>query len=66
MAGEFLAERLGQGDDAGLRRRIGGGIGIAFLAGDGGDIDGTRLRQMDLHCLFLAQQPTVGVPNIRN
>lgn len=39
VAGQLLAQRLGQRDDAGLRRRIGAGIGVALLAGDGGGID---------------------------
>ena len=38
VPGEFLAERLGQGDDAGLRRAVGRGVGIAFLAGNRGDV----------------------------
>ena len=36
---ELLAERLGQRDHAGLRRRIGRRVRIAFLAGDRGDVD---------------------------
>ena len=36
---EFLAERFGQRDQAGLRGRIVRGVGIAFLAGDRGDVD---------------------------
>ena len=36
---ELLAERLGQPDDGGLRRRVGRRVRIAFLAGDRGDVD---------------------------
>jgi hypothetical protein len=39
VAGEFLAERLGERDDAGLGGRIGRGVGVALLAGDRGDVD---------------------------
>jgi hypothetical protein len=39
VAGQFLAERLGQRDDAGLGGRIGGRVRVAFLAGDRGDVD---------------------------
>ena len=36
---EFLAERFRQRDQAGLRGRIMRGVGVAFLAGDRGDVD---------------------------
>ena len=36
---EFLAERFCQRDQAGLRGRVMRGVGVAFLAGDGGDVD---------------------------
>ena len=36
---QFLAERFRQRDQAGLRGRIMRGVGIAFLAGDRGDVD---------------------------
>src|SRR5260370_25959471 len=39
VTGEFLAERLCQCDQAGLRSRILRGAGGAFLAGDRGDVD---------------------------
>ena len=39
VAGELLAERLGQRDHAGLGGRVVGGVGVAFLAGDRGDVD---------------------------
>ena len=38
VLGDFLGERLGQRDDAGLRGRVGGGGGVALLAGDRGDV----------------------------
>src|SRR3546814_4521321 len=39
LARQFLAEALGQPDDARLGRRIGRSVGIAFFAGDRGDVD---------------------------
>ena len=44
---ELLAERLGQADDAGLGGRIGGGVGVAFLAGDRGDIGDAAVVPLD-------------------
>src|ERR1041385_4874912 len=37
--GEFLPQGFGERDDASLGRAVVGGIGIALLAGNGGDID---------------------------
>src|SRR5712675_42670 len=39
VTGELLAERLCQCDQAGFRSRIMRGVGVAFLAGDRGDVD---------------------------
>jgi hypothetical protein len=39
VGGKLLAERLGERDEAGLGGGIGGGLRIALLAGDGGDVD---------------------------
>ncbi len=39
LAGELLAERLRQRDDAGLGGAVGRGVGVAFLAGDRRDRD---------------------------
>ena len=36
--GQFLAERLGQPDQAGLGRRVVRGVRVAFLAGNRGDV----------------------------
>src|SRR6267142_1592950 len=37
--GKLLAERLGERDQSALGRSVGGRVGIAFLAGDRGDVD---------------------------
>ena len=47
VAGQLLAERLGQRDDAGLRRAVGGGVRVAFLAGDGRDRDDAAVVLLD-------------------
>ena len=39
VAGQLLAERLGQRDDAGLGGAVGRGVRVAFLAGDRRDVD---------------------------
>ena len=39
VAGQLLAERFGQRDDAGLRRAVGRGVRVAFLAGNRRDVD---------------------------
>src|SRR4029079_14417396 len=44
---QFLAERLGERNDAGFRGRIGGGVRIAFLAGDRGDIGDAAVILLD-------------------
>ena len=36
---ELLAEALGEPDHAGLGGAVGAGVGVAFLAGDGGGVD---------------------------
>src|SRR5487761_171188 len=37
--GQLLAEGLGEADDARFGAGVGGGVGVAFLAGDGADVD---------------------------
>src|SRR5512146_359364 len=37
--GQLLAEGLGEADDAGFGRGVGGGVGVTLLAGDGADVD---------------------------
>src|SRR5919106_4388882 len=37
--GELLAERFGECDEAAFGRAEGGGVGVAFLAGDRSDVD---------------------------
>ena len=63
VAGQLLAERLGQRDDAGLRRRIGGGVRIALLAGDRGDVDDAAvvLRDHQRHDGAAAQERPVEI-----
>ena len=63
VAGKLLAERLGQRDDAGLRRRIGGGVRIALLAGDRGDVDDAAvvLRDHQRHHGAAAQERPVEI-----
>ena len=39
VLGALLADRLGHADDAGLGGGVGGGVGVALLAGDRGDVD---------------------------
>ncbi len=39
VAGSFFSEGFGEGDDAGLGGAVSHGVGVAFLAGDGGDVD---------------------------
>jgi hypothetical protein len=36
---QLLAERFGEGDEAGLGRAVGRRVGVPFLAGDRGQID---------------------------
>ncbi len=44
---QLLAERLGERDDPGLGRRIRHRVGIAFLAGDRGDVDDAAVSRLD-------------------
>src|SRR6185437_4339863 len=39
VGGELLAQRFGEADQRRFRGGIGRGVGVAFLAGDGGDVD---------------------------
>ena len=47
VLGKLLAERLRQRDQAGFRGRVMRGVGIAFLAGDGGDVDDAPVVLLD-------------------
>src|SRR5919198_1374909 len=44
--GELLAERLGERDQAAFGGGIGGGVGIALLAGDRGDVDDAAVARL--------------------
>ena len=63
VLGEFLAERLGQRDQAGLRGRIMRGVGVAFLAGDRGDVDDAAvfLREHRRHHRLAADEGAVEI-----
>ena len=63
VARQLLAERLGQRDDAGLRRRIGDRVRIALLAGDRGDVDDAAvvLRDHQRHHGAAAEELAVEV-----
>ena len=63
LGGQFLAQRFGEADHAGLGGGIGRRLGIAFLAGHRGDVDDAAiaLRQHQRHDLAAAIERAVQV-----
>ena len=49
LGGQLLAQRLGEAQHRRLGGGIGAGIGVAFLAGDGGDIDDAAIAGFHHH-----------------
>ncbi len=60
---QFLAERFGEANDAGLRRTIGRGIRIALLPRDGSDVDDTSVAVLrhERHHEFVAVKEPIEV-----